>query len=655
VMKKCRLLHLRKMGLVGVILFVAITTGAVIHIINTLIGHGDEHLHALIDAMIVITVTTPLFYIFLKDIKQYAEHLERQLSQNKKAAEDLNRKNQALIESQERYRNLLDISPNAITVQLDGKFVYINRIAMKLLGAQSPEEVIGKSVFEVIPGEYHETAKHRIEMVLKDSKVEIEPMQYPIIRLDGKKIYVESVVAKIDYLGKSAVLAVTADVTERKKLEKKLHYMAYHDQLTGLPNRYLLNDHLQESLIRCRRNGQKLAVIYIDLDGFKFINDTKGHDVGDLLLKMASDRIVDALCNDSIVARIGGDEFVAVIERVELPLIKEIAVRIIDEFSTPFILDGEEFYMTPSVGISLFPDDGQSGEELIKNADVAMYFAKKRGKNNFQFFIDDPQDVFGRKIKLEQGLRKAIENNELLLLYQPKYELSSEKIEGVEALLRWNHPELGLVSPLEFIPIAEEIGMIGQIGEWVIETACKQMKQWMDLGVFPSSVAVNVSTIQFQDRNFAVFMKRILSKYGLEPCLLEIEITESVMQDVNESMATLTQLKELGIKISIDDFGTGYSSLNILHRLPIDFVKIDKSFVSEISTNSSTETLVKTIIELGKKLNFELIAEGIETIEQKNILLKSGCRFGQGYLYSQPLPPDEIVTLLKKQYVNVEK
>lgn len=654
-MKKCRLLHLRKMGLVGVILFVAITTGAVIHIINTLIGHGDEHLHALIDAMIVITVTTPLFYIFLKDIKQYAEHLERQLSQNKKAAEDLNRKNQALIESQERYRNLLDISPNAITVQLDGKFVYINRIAMKLLGAQSPEEVIGKSVFEVIPGEYHETAKHRIEMVLKDSKVEIEPMQYPIIRLDGKKIYVESVVAKIDYLGKSAVLAVTADVTERKKLEKKLHYMAYHDQLTGLPNRYLLNDHLQESLIRCRRNGQKLAVIYIDLDGFKFINDTKGHDVGDLLLKMASDRIVDALCNDSIVARIGGDEFVAVIERVELPLIKEIAVRIIDEFSTPFILDGEEFYMTPSVGISLFPDDGQSGEELIKNADVAMYFAKKRGKNNFQFFIDDPQDVFGRKIKLEQGLRKAIENNELLLLYQPKYELSSEKIEGVEALLRWNHPELGLVSPLEFIPIAEEIGMIGQIGEWVIETACKQMKQWMDLGVFPSSVAVNVSTIQFQDRNFAVFMKRILSKYGLEPCLLEIEITESVMQDVNESMATLTQLKELGIKISIDDFGTGYSSLNILHRLPIDFVKIDKSFVSEISTNSSTETLVKTIIELGKKLNFELIAEGIETIEQKNILLKSGCRFGQGYLYSQPLPPDEIVTLLKKQYVNVEK
>lgn len=654
-MKKYRLPHLRKMGLVGVILFVAITTGAIIHIINTLIGPGDEHLHVLIDAMVVITVTTPLFYIFLKDIKQYAEHLERQLSQNKKAAEDLNRKNQALIESQERYRNLLDISPNAITVQLDGKFVYINRIAMKLLGAQSPEEVIGKSVFEVIPGEYHETAKHRIEMVLKDSKVEIEPMQYPIIRLDGKKIYVESVVAKIDYLGKSAVLAVTADVTERKKLEKKLHYMAYHDQLTGLPNRYLLNDHLQESLIRCRRNGQKLAVIYIDLDGFKFINDTKGHDVGDLLLKMASDRIVDALCNDSIVARIGGDEFVAVIERVELPLIKEIAVRIIDEFSPPFILDGEAFYMTPSVGISLFPDDGQSGEELIKNADVAMYFAKKRGKNNFQFFIDDPQDVFGRKIKLEQGLRKAIENNELLLLYQPKYELSSEKIEGVEALLRWNHPELGLVSPLEFIPIAEEIGMIRQIGEWVIETACKQMKQWMDLGVFPSNLAVNVSTIQFQDRNFAVFMKRILSKYGLEPCLLEIEITESVMQDVNESMATLTQLKELGIKISIDDFGTGYSSLNILHRLPIDFVKIDKSFVSEISTNSSTETLVKTIIELGKKLNFELIAEGIETIEQKNILLKSGCRFGQGYLYSQPLPPDEMIALLTKQYMNIEK
>lgn len=327
--------------------------------------------------------------------------------------------------------------------------------------------------------------------------------------------------------------------------------------------------------------------------------------------------------------------------------VKEVADRILNNFSSPFILKEEEFFTSPSIGISLYPGDGQDEETLTKNADKAMYLAKKRGKNNYQFYIYEDEDILDRKIKLEQGLKRALKKNEFQLNYQPKINLKTGKIYGVEALLRWHHSELGLISPVEFIPIAEEIGMIIRIGKWVLEEACKQNKEWQASGIW-IKMAVNVSAVQFEDNFFVEKVKDILAESQLSPMYLGLEITESVMQNINHSAAIIHALKEIGVKVSIDDFGTGYSSLSILNTLPIDLVKIDKSFVNEIITNSNTASLVKTMIEMGKSLNFDLVAEGIENQQQADFLIQNGCHFGQGYFYCPPLPAAETEKFINK-------
>lgn len=452
----------------------------------------------------------------------------------------------------------------------------------------------------------------------------------------------------INYKGKQAYMSVGTDITERKCIEEKLHYMAYHDKLTGLPNRYMLNDYLQKSLARCKRSEQKLAVLFLDLDRFKFINDIKGHNAGDDMLKQVTDRLVGAVREDDIVSRLGGDEFIIVLEDIEQSQVKETAKRILETFTYPFLIQNEEFFISTSIGISMFPDDGANSETLIKNADIAMYLAKKRGKNNYQFFIQEPEAILERRIKLEKGLRRAIENNEFILYYQPQYELTTGKIKGLEALLRWNHPELGFVPPSEFIPIAEEVGMIVNIGKWVIETACQQNKKWREEGTI-LRVAVNVSPLQFEGCSFHRMLKQILDEIELPPEFLEIEITEGIMQNLDVSSDVINELKRIGVKISLDDFGTGYSSLNVLNRLPIDYLKIDKSFVNEISSNSSTASLVKTIISIGENFKFDLIAEGIETEEQAEFLKQNGCCLGQGYLYSPPLPAEKAEALIREK------
>lgn len=342
-----------------------------------------------IDITIIGLTTTILFYIYFNKIDKY----EQMLKENKEITEELNVKNQALSESEERYRHLLDISPNAITVHSEGKFLYLNKAAMKLLGAYSPEELIGKSIFDVISPEYHDTAKIRLKNAMEGSP--LQPVQYPLIRLDGTKIYAETALTKIDYMGKEAFLSVTTDITERRDMEDKLQYMAYYDQLTGLPNRYMLNDYLKKSLSRCKRNQQKLAIMFLDLDRFKFINDTEGHDAGDALLTQVKDRLVGAVRESDIVGRIGGDEFIIVLENVEKPQVIKITERIIDTFNNPFIINNQEFLISPSIGISMYPEHGQSGENLIKSADSAMYVAKKRGKNNYQFFDLEPEKMGG--------------------------------------------------------------------------------------------------------------------------------------------------------------------------------------------------------------------------------------------------------------------
>jgi diguanylate cyclase (GGDEF)-like protein len=440
-----------------------------------------------------------------------------------------------------------------------------------------------------------------------------------------------------------------ASMIKHEEAEEQVRHMAYHDALTSLPNRYKLLDDLQNLITHSKQYNQDLAVMFLDLDRFKFINDSKGHLTGDLLLKQVAERLTKSVHEGDIVARHGGDEFIILLKDIQQPQAEEVAKRILEGFTHPFKLnDGEEYYTSLSIGISLLSQDGQDSTTLLKKADIAMYLSKKQGKNTYQFFFQS-NDNHERKIKLEQGLREALNNNEFIIHYQPQIELKTGELKGFEALLRWNHPKFGIVPPVEFIPIAEETKLIVPIGQWVVENVCSQIKTWHDKGLPLYKVAVNVSAIQFDDKNFVTMVERILNKHQLKPEFLELEITESIMQNIKESFKILVQLKELGVKISIDDFGTGYSSLNVLNRLSIDFVKIDKSFVDEIATSANTASLIKTMIDMGSNLNFELIAEGIEDKIQADFLNENGCRFGQGYLFNKPLPPEEVETLIKNK------
>jgi diguanylate cyclase (GGDEF)-like protein len=440
------------------------------------------------------------------------------------------------------------------------------------------------------------------------------------------------------------------DELQQKYLDE-INYMSSHDTLTGLPNRYMFNEYLQASLDHCKKNTLTLAVMFIDLDRFKIVNESMGHEVGDLLLKEVAQRLMQSIRKEDIVARQGGDEFIVLLENINLEQTKQIAQRMVLSFLTPFEIGGGEFFITPSIGISLYPDDGEDVNSLIKNADKAMYLVKKNGKNDYQFSSYESDEAVTRKIKLENSLRKAIQKNEFFLFYQPQVNLHTGEIKGLEALLRWNHPELGIVSPLEFIPIAEETGLIVPIGKWVLQTACNQNKEWQKAGLPSVCVAVNVSPRQLQDARFINIVKGVLQETKLDPHYLELEITESLMQNLKHSLSMLSSLKELGVSLSIDDFGTGFSSLNVLKSLPIDCIKIDQSFVRDISIDSNTAAIVKTIIHMGKNLNFQLIAEGIEEKEQVSFLVENGCQLGQGYAYSRPVSAEEIEKVLKQSSI----
>ncbi|MEB1808837.1 MAG: EAL domain-containing protein [Bacillaceae bacterium] len=428
---------------------------------------------------------------------------------------------------------------------------------------------------------------------------------------------------------------------------EKMERMANYDALTGLPNRYMLLEHLEKVIKACKQKDVNLALLFIDLDRFKFVNDTMGHEAGDLLLIDVANLLKRCVRGDDLVARQSGDEFIILLKHISPAEVSGIAQRIIEEFEPAFLIKGKEFYTTPSIGVSMYPKDALSIEDLLRNADLAMYQAKERGKNNYQFY-HSVYNTVNRKLLIENGLRNAINNNELYLVYQPQHDIITNKIVGTEALLRWKHPELGNVVPDEFIPIAENSGLILQIGKWVIETACFQNKAWQEIGHPPIKVGVNISSLQFKDPNFLSYIKEVLHRSKLAPSLLDLEITESCMQNIDETKLIIGQLKELGVSISIDDFGTGYSSLSVLNQLPIDRVKIDRSFIHDMLTHSKTASLVSAIIELGHNLEVELVAEGIEDVVQVTFLQDFNCQTGQGYLYSPPLDLKEIQSYFKE-------
>jgi diguanylate cyclase (GGDEF)-like protein len=438
---------------------------------------------------------------------------------------------------------------------------------------------------------------------------------------------------------------------DRKQYEEQIVYQAHYDPLTSLPNRTLLADRLAVAITDAQRRGHTLAVIFLDLDRFKLINDTLGHDVGDALLVRVAERLVACVRKEDTVCRMGGDEFLFVLPNIGgIDYVKETAERISGVLAEPVQIDQHKLYISGSIGISMYPSDGANSGELIKNADTAMYAAKNQGRGCYRFYDRQMNEKAGQMLQIETNLRRALEREEFTLYYQPKLDLVSGVICGVEALVRWNHPTLGLVPPSDFIPVAEELGLIIPLGEWVLRTACIQNKAWQDAGLAPLRISVNITSAQFQREDFYHTVASALEDSGLEAGWLELELTESVVMNISaKASIRLKQLKELGICLAIDDFGTGFSSLSYLKHFPIDTLKIDRSFIKDIPGAPKDTAITKTIIALGRRLGLRVVAEGVETKEQLAFLASRKCNEVQGYLLSKPLPAHEFVLFLERQ------
>ncbi len=454
-----------------------------------------------------------------------------------------------------------------------------------------------------------------------------------------------------------------SDITARKKAEEQVAQMAYFDVLTNLPNRYLFKDRLNQALLYSEKYKKLLAIIYIDLDDFKRINDTFGHNFGDKFLQSVSDRLlkkirsIDTLaCVEedylgTTIARLGGDEFTILLREIkETQDAGRVAQRIIDLFSQPFYVENRMIFISPSIGIALYPNDGHDVDTLLRNADTAMYHSKEKGRNNYQFFSESMNIEALERFYLENSLRSAIDKEDFQLHYQPQYDSSTGKIIGVEALIRWIHPERGMLLPDEFITIAEESGLILPIGSWVLKTACEQNKAWQLAECRPIYVTINISGVQFNQNNFVESVAQTLLDTGLEPQYLELELTESILMEPTEkTFITLNELKATGVRIAIDDFGKGYSSLGYLKRLPIDTLKIDRSFVRDIISNSDDRAIIRAVISLARSLNLKVIAEGVENHDQLTYLREQGSDGIQGFLLSKPMTPNSFIQLFKQE------
>jgi diguanylate cyclase (GGDEF)-like protein len=442
---------------------------------------------------------------------------------------------------------------------------------------------------------------------------------------------------------------IAIDISERKAYEARIEYLADHDALTSLANRNLLGDRIMQAMAHARRDGLMLALLFLDLDRFKGVNDSFGHELGDALLLEVSSRLRRVVREGDTVARQGGDEFIILLTGIQRPQdVTAVAFKVFHAFSEPFLIRGHELFITVSIGATLFPDDGDDMQALLRNADTAMYRAKEKNGNAFQFYSREMSVRALERAELERALRRALERKEFELFYQPKVATGSGRIIGAEALIRWHHPELGLVSPTRFIPMAEEIGLIVPIGDWVLHTACAQNKAWQDAGLEAISVSVNLSARQFREDDLVESVADVLNNMGLDAKHLELELTESIVMNSAELFINkLRALEDLGVQLSIDDFGTGYSSLSYLKRFPLHHLKIDQSFVRDIATDADDAAITSTVISLGHSLNLKVIAEGVETEEQVAFLREHHCDEMQGYYFSRPLPATEFAALLR--------
>lgn len=556
---------------------------------------------------------------------------------------------EALHESKKRYQALTENTYDLISeISADGYFLYLSPNYKDVLGYETIE-LLGKKVEAFIHHDDLPSVHAGLGRAIEHNT--LGQVIYRFMGKNGDMCWFEST-GKVYQAatGEKRVVFVSRDITERQRYEETIRHQAFHDSLTGLPNRLLFKDRLTLAMAHAKRNKQTLAVLFLDLDQFKLINDTLGHGLGDKMLQSVANRLKKCVREDDTVARLGGDEFTLILpEIMRAEDAAKVAHKILQSIREPMDIDCHELYITSSAGIVFYPNDGKDAETLLKNADTAMYRAKEKGRNNYQLYTPAMNAKAFERLSMENSLRRALERKEFVLYYQPKYSMSTGHVIGMEALLRWQTPDRGLVSPGEFIPIAEETGLIVPIGEWVLRTACAQNKAWQDEGLSPLRVAVNISARQFQLQNFVETVSRVLEETGLDPNWLELEITETVaMHNAEHGIMMLEELNEKGIQLSIDDFGTGYSSLSYLKRFPINKLKIDKSFVSEIGVEQERAAIASTIIVLGQSLSLGVVAEGVETKEQLDFLVDHQCDEMQGYLFGRPMPTDEFKELLQR-------
>jgi len=567
---------------------------------------------------------------------------------------------EALYVEQERaVVTLNSIGDAVLCTDISGKITYLNLVAETMTGWPR-KEAIGKplaEVFRIIDGPTRKTARDPMEMAVEQNRTVGLTVDCVLIRRDGFESAIEDSAAPIHDRAGHVVGAVIVfhDVTAARAMTREMTHSAQHDLLTNLPNRLLLNDRISQSIALARRQDRPIAVIFLDLDRFKYINDSLGHATGDKLLQSVSNRLLANVRRSDTVSRQGGDEFVILLSEIAYPEdAATSAAKILVSLSAPHSIGGQDLHVDGSIGISVYPEDGEDAETLINHADTAMYHAKEKGRNNFQFFKPEMNLKAVERQSLEGSLRRALKRDEFLLHYQPKVNLDTGEITGVEALVRWQQPERGLVPPSQFVPIAEDCGLILQIGRWVLREACRQARAWQDAGLPPLPISVNVSAVEFRDKGFVQGVRTILAETGLEARYLELELTERVLMDDAESTASVLQeLKMMGVHLSVDDFGTGYSSLSYLRQFPIDVLKIDKSFIHQITADPDDSTIVSAIINMGKSLKHLVVAEGIETQLQRAYLQTQQCAEGQGYLFSRPLAAAQFAQLLQSGITTV--
>jgi diguanylate cyclase (GGDEF)-like protein/PAS domain S-box-containing protein len=584
-------------------------------------------------------------------------HTVEDITERKTTELILSTAEEALHAEKERAQVTLNsIGDGVLTTDLAGKVTYMNQVAEEMTGWQR-NDALGRplsEVFAIIDAKTRVPATNPAQRAMAEDRIVGLAANCVLIRRNGTESAIEDSAAPIHGREGQVTGAVIVfhDISKSQAMAMKMAHLAQHDFLTGLPNRVLLTERLLQTLGLAQRHHKQVALLFLDLDYFKHINDSLGHAVGDLLLQTIATRLVSCVRTTDTVCRQGGDEFVILLAEIEHPQdAAHVAEKLLEAVSRPLEIEGHELHISLSIGISIYPDDGVDVEVLMQNADAAMYHAKANGRDNYQFFRKEMNTQAAIRLGIETGLRRALKNDEFLLHYQPKVDLSSGELTGAEALIRWKDPESGLVYPERFIPIAEESGLIVPIGRWVMRETCRQICAWHKAGLVTLPVAVNVSAMEFRHPRFLEGVAAILAEYGLAADHLQLELTESIFMDRAESsVSALQALRAMGVRVAIDDFGTGFSSLSYLRHFPTDILKVDRSFVRDLINETGDGAIVSAVIGMGRSLKHKVIAEGVETAGQLEFLRNRSCDEGQGFLFSHPLPADEFARLLANRH-----